>query len=117
MLNHFFASTGLTPDRVTSPDVFGWAHGIGLSGKQPSAVTVGARIACLSSFYRFLIRMGMATSNPCDALERPRNASSARTWPLRRTGERHRRRGRARLVRLPGQGREAGTARAAAASL
>src|SRR5215207_8188611 len=79
MLRHFFESTGLTPDRVTSQEVFGWAHGIGLSGKQPSAVTVGARIACLSSFYRFLIRMGLVTANPCDALERPKaNPAPAR---------------------------------------
>ena len=57
MLQHFFAGTVKTPDRVTSTEVFGWAHGIGLSGRHPSSVTVGARIACLSSFYRFLIRM------------------------------------------------------------
>jgi site-specific recombinase XerD len=62
----------MPPDRVTSPDVFAWAYGVGLSGKEPSQVTIGARIACLSSFYRFLIRMGAATSNPCDALERPK---------------------------------------------
>jgi site-specific recombinase XerD len=71
MLQHFFAATGFTPDRVTGPDVFGWAHGVGLSGREPSSVTVGARVACLSSFYRFLVRMGLMASNPCDALERP----------------------------------------------
>jgi site-specific recombinase XerD len=37
---------------------------------------VGARIACLSSYYRFLIRMNIAASNPCDALERPRTVTS-----------------------------------------
>src|SRR5437660_10582957 len=58
MLATFFASVGKPPDQVTSTDVFGWAHGVGLSGRNPSSVTVGARIACLSSFYRFLIRMG-----------------------------------------------------------
>src|SRR3954468_14037719 len=57
MLQHFFAELGKTPDHITSQDVFGWSHGVGLSGRQPSSVTVGARIACLSSFYRFLIRM------------------------------------------------------------
>src|SRR3954468_8526108 len=56
MLQHFFAELGKGPDRVTSQDVFAWAHGVGLSGRTPSSVTVGARIACLSSFYRFLIR-------------------------------------------------------------
>src|SRR6478672_4983689 len=72
MLQHFFGTANRTPDRVTSPDVLAWAHGIGLSGRTPSAVTIGARIACLSSFYRFLIRMGLVASNPCDALERPK---------------------------------------------
>ena len=72
MLQHFFGVVGTTPDRVTSPDVLSWAHGIGLSGRAPSGVTVGARTACLSSFYKFLIRMGLLASNPCDALERPK---------------------------------------------
>jgi integrase/recombinase XerC len=72
MLQEFFGRLGKTPDQVTSHDVFAYAHGVGLSGREPSSVTVSARIACISSFYRFLIRMGMATSNPCDALERPK---------------------------------------------
>jgi len=65
-----------SPDRVTPAHVLGWAHGIGASGREPSSTTVGARIACLSSYYRFLIRMNIATSNPCDALERPRTVPS-----------------------------------------
>lgn len=72
MLWPFFADLGKTPDRVTPADVLAWAHGIGTSGRTPSATTVGARVACLSSFYRFLIRMGLVTGNPCDALQRPR---------------------------------------------
>ncbi len=72
MLHQFFGGLGKTPDRVTSPEVLSWAHGKGLSGRQPSAITIGARIACLSSFYRFLIRMGLLSANPCDALERPK---------------------------------------------
>ncbi len=72
MLRHFFGTVGCPPDRVTGPDVFAWAYGVGLSGKEPSSVTIGARLACLSSFYRFLIRMNAVASNPCDALERPR---------------------------------------------
>lgn len=72
MLHDFFRRAGKTPDEVTSQDVFAWAHGVGLSGREPSAVTIGARIACVSSFYRFLIRMKIATANPCDALERPK---------------------------------------------
>ena len=76
MLQDFFGRLGKPPDAVTSQDVFTYAHGIGLSGREPSAVTVGARVACLSSFFRFLIRMGAASSNPCDALERPRVATA-----------------------------------------
>ncbi|MGH2967157.1 MAG: tyrosine-type recombinase/integrase [Solirubrobacterales bacterium] len=70
----FFA--GRTPDRIRSADVLAFAHVIGLSGRVPSAATVGARIACLSSFYRFAIRMGLLAANPCDALERPRTVTA-----------------------------------------
>jgi site-specific recombinase XerD len=72
MLWPFFADLAKTPDRVTPADALGWAHGIGKSGRTPSATTIGARIACLSSLYGFLIRMGLVASNPCDALQRPR---------------------------------------------
>src|SRR5438132_5987527 len=76
MLFPLFGRLGKTPDQVTSPDVLSWAHGIGLSGRVPSSATVGARIACLSSFYRFTIRMSVLKSNPCDALERPRTVTA-----------------------------------------
>jgi integrase/recombinase XerC len=76
MLWPFFAERSLTPDRVKPGDVLAWVHGIGKSGRTPSSMTVGARIACLSSFYRFLIRMGLVLSNPCDAIERPRAIQS-----------------------------------------
>src|SRR5487761_2690025 len=71
MLQHFFGQTNKTPDVVTSADVMGWAYGRGLSGREPSAITIGARVACLSSFYHFLIRMGVLLGNPCDALAPP----------------------------------------------
>ena len=67
---------GRTPDRVKPAEVLAYAHGIGLSGRTPSSATIGARIACLSSFYRFLIRMGLLVGNPCDAVERPRTISA-----------------------------------------
>jgi integrase/recombinase XerC len=73
MLWPFFARLGKTPPEVTPPEAMAWAHGIGLSGRVPSSTTVGARIACLSSYYRFLRRMDLVASNPCDALERPRS--------------------------------------------
>ena len=76
MLQHFSGLVAKTPERVTSPEVFGWAHGIGLSGREPSSITIGARLACLSSFYRFLIRMGLLQSNPCEAIERPKTFAS-----------------------------------------
>ena len=72
MLFHFFGALGKPPDQVLSTEVFSYAHGIGLSGKKPGSVTIGARIACLSSFYRFLIRMSLMSANPCDQLERPK---------------------------------------------
>ena len=56
MLYRFFGTLGKPPNKVTAPDVFGYAHSVGLSGKKPSSVTINARIACLSSFYRFLIQ-------------------------------------------------------------
>jgi len=76
MLWPFFAERSLTPDRVKPADVLAWVHGIGRAGRTPSGTTVGARIACLSSFSRFLIRMGLVVSNPCDAVERPRAVQS-----------------------------------------
>ncbi len=72
MLYRFFGTLGKSPDQVTATEIFGYAHGTGLSGKKPSSVTIGARIACLSSFYRFLIRMSLVSANPCDQLERPK---------------------------------------------
>ena len=71
-----FLNSAGSPDRVTPAHILAWAHGIGASGREPSSATVGARIACLSSYFRFLIRMNVATANPCDALERPRSVQS-----------------------------------------
>ena len=76
MLQHFFGTVAKPPDRVNSQEVFAWAYGKGLSGKEPSPVTIGARLACLSSFYRFLIRMEIVVSNPCDQIQRPRTSLS-----------------------------------------
>jgi site-specific recombinase XerD len=96
MLQDFFGRTGKTPDQVTSQDVFAWAYGVGLSGKEPGSITIGARIACLSSFYRFLVRMKVVGANPCDAIARPRAVPSTPrglsgeqirrvlSWPWRR---------------------------------
>jgi hypothetical protein len=76
MLRQFFGQVGKTPDEVTSQDVFSFAHDKGLSGRNPSFVTIAARIACVSSFYKFLIRYQMLAANPCDAIERPKTQPS-----------------------------------------
>jgi integrase len=75
MLQDFFGRVSKAPDKVTAQEVFIWAHGKGVSGKEPSAITIGARMACLSSFFRFLQRMDIVVSNPCDKLERPRTST------------------------------------------
>ena len=72
MLYRFFGTLGKPPDQVVATEIFSYAHGTGPSGKKPSSVTIVARIACLSSFYRFLIRMSLVAANPCDQLERPK---------------------------------------------
>lgn len=72
ILNHFFGRLGKTPDEVGSAEVMAFCFGKGLSGREPAAITIGNRVATISSFYRFLIRMSMLSSNPCDALERPK---------------------------------------------
>ena len=71
-LQRFFGTLGKTPDQVGPADVFAFTHGVGPSGRKPAAITIGARLACVSSFYRFLMRMGIVAVNPCDQLERPR---------------------------------------------
>jgi integrase len=75
MLQDFFGRVPKPPDKVTVQEVFLWAHGKGVSGRDPSPVTIGARMACLSSFFRFLIRMDILQRNPCDKLERPRTST------------------------------------------
>jgi site-specific recombinase XerD len=63
MLQDFFGRSGKQPDNYTAKDIFVYAHSPGLSGKLPSAITIWARIACISSFFRFLIRMDIVQSN------------------------------------------------------
>jgi site-specific recombinase XerD len=71
MLADFFGRTGRPPDRPSARICSPGLMAVGLSGRRPASVTSGARIACLDSFYRFLIRMGLVTGNPFDAVERP----------------------------------------------
>ena len=72
-LRHFFGGLQKAPDQVSSSETSSaFAHGVGLSGREPSPVTVGARLACISSFFKFLIRLDLLNSNPCDPVERPK---------------------------------------------
>ena len=36
MLYHFFGTLNKPPDQVTAPEIFSYAHGTGLSGRDPS---------------------------------------------------------------------------------
>ncbi|MCZ7662715.1 MAG: tyrosine-type recombinase/integrase [Thermoleophilia bacterium] len=76
MLQDFFGRLGKAPDKVTAQEVFVWAHAVGVSGRDPSPITIGARMACVSSFFRFLQRMDIVDKNPCDRLERPKTSPS-----------------------------------------
>lgn len=76
ILSAFFGTLDKAPDRVTAADTMAFCFGRGASGREPSAGTIGSRIAAISSFYRFLIRMQFLQANPCDALERPRQIES-----------------------------------------
>ena len=57
MLRYFFGKLAKPPDQVRPADVLAYAHGVGLSSNEPSAITIGARIACVSSFFKFCIRI------------------------------------------------------------
>ena len=94
-LRHFFGSLQKAPDQVSPRDVFSFAHGVGLSGREPSPVTVGARLACISSFFKFLIRLDLLKANPSDpwnapspvpahqaACQLPKCSSSSRSSPI-----------------------------------
>ena len=76
MLRYFFGKLAKPPNAVRPADVLAYANGVGLSGKEPCAITIGARIACVLSFFKFLIRMELLERNPCDALERPKTPQS-----------------------------------------
>ena len=86
MLWRFFEHT--TPDQVTPAVVLAYAHGIGLSGKPPSPVTIAARIACLQQLLPASSSgWAWSTSNPCDLVERPRTEPCPCPWLLRRRGQ------------------------------
>jgi hypothetical protein len=63
MLQHFFGALGKPPDQITSGEVFTFAHGVGLSGKEPSAVT---------RLYHLTERGWCADDRPVAKVNRPR---------------------------------------------
>ena len=66
MLQHFFSTVGKPPGRVNSQEVLASAYGKGLSGKEPSPVTIGARLA----FYRCLTGIAYrAGRNPANGMQ------------------------------------------------
>jgi integrase/recombinase XerC len=76
ILNAFFGQLRKTPNQVVTAEAMAFCFGRGVSGKEPAALTVGSRIAAISSFYRFLIRMDLLATNPCERLERPKHQPS-----------------------------------------
>ena len=77
LLRSFAMSIAKPPAQVGSADVFKFVDHIGASGRSPSTATVGARLTCLSSFFQFLVRLGHAPANPCDAVARPKARPAA----------------------------------------
>src|SRR5688572_28128214 len=73
VLLRFFGQLGKTPPEVTSAEVFAYVHATGLSGREPAAATINLRLAAISSFYGFLLRMDLATVNPCSRVQRPQH--------------------------------------------
>ena len=81
MLQHFFGTLAKPPDRVNSQEVFAWAYGKGLSEKEPSPVTIGARLACLSSFYCCLIGIAHgARRNPANGMQWRLFTAAGSSW-------------------------------------
>jgi integrase/recombinase XerD len=71
ILLRFFGQLAKTPPEVTVAEVFAFAHAVGPSGRTPSGSTINLRLAALSSFYGFLVRLDLAFRNPCDRVQRP----------------------------------------------
>jgi site-specific recombinase XerC len=71
ILLRFFGQLAKTPPEVTVAEVFAFAHAVGPSGRSPSGSTINLRLAALSSFYGFLVRLDLAFRNPCDRVMRP----------------------------------------------
>lgn len=54
------------PATVVPPQVHAFAYGL-VRGRSPRASTIATRLACLTSWYRFLLRQGAVERNPADS--------------------------------------------------
>lgn len=70
-VRRFLESVGNAAE-TTAAHVHAFAYAPGPSGREPSASTVGVRIAAVSSFFDFLRRMEIVASNPATDVKRPR---------------------------------------------
>ena len=66
-----FLSTVDDPLNATPAHVHAYAYGPGPTGREAGPSTINMRLNALRGFYGFLVRMGMVTSNPADAVKRP----------------------------------------------
>lgn len=72
ILSAFFGVSGKKPVEVLPADVHTFVHAVGPSGKAPARARVDLRVSAISSFCRFLVRMGVLDKNPCDVIPRPK---------------------------------------------
>ena len=71
----FLHQTGHSPraiqvDRVTSEDVRAYLHWLDRKGEKASSLA--RKLACLRSFYRFLVRNGISQKNPAEDIRSPK---------------------------------------------
>lgn len=60
----------IEPDRVTAEEIRSYLHWLDRKGEKASSLA--RKLACLKSFYRFLVREGMAQENPAEEIRSPK---------------------------------------------
>ncbi len=63
-------SDQIRADRVGTEDIRGFLHWLDQKGEQASSLA--RKLACLRSFYRFLVREGATQTNPAEAIRSPK---------------------------------------------
>jgi integrase/recombinase XerC len=64
------ASGSVQADRVTSEEIRAYLHWLDRKGEKASSLA--RKLACLRSFYRFLMREGVARNNPAEDIRSPK---------------------------------------------